>query len=132
MKIIDVDWIETKAQADAVNKWVLDSCSILRNDENKKVQPNEAIYFFSSKFKDKEVCQEKGLFFVGNYWKEKTIGTVLLKMINEISEFKVKNKMKPILKFEGKSPVFVLTNRELDTIETLNAIPVLPIMLGVN
>ena len=136
MKIIDIDWVQTKKHAQVVNSWVLDSCYIdqasLRNNYNTKAIPREAIYFFSTKHKSKEVLKEMGIEFVGNWWKDISIQNMLEYMILEISEFKIKNEMMPIFKFEGKVPVFVLTNRELQEIEVCNAIPILPIMLGLN
>ena len=133
MKIIDIDWVQTKKHAQVVNSWVLDSCQLVPGSESKpKVIPREAIYFFSTKHKSKEVLKEMGIEFVGNWWKDISIQNMLEYMILEISEFKIKNEMMPIFKFEGKVPVFVLTNRELQEIEVCNAIPILPIMLGLN
>lgn len=126
MKIVDFDCIKTKEQAKIVNQWVFESCSFKKDENGNMIAiPIEAIYFFSTKSQTTiERFEKLGVARIGNFWKGPSIFSMLKQMIQGINDFKLKNGMKKIDRFPGKSPVIVLTNREMEKIEELNASPI--------
>lgn len=133
MKIVDLDNV-TKKELPGVTAWILSSFI----NENGQMAPNEAIYFFSSRsdFSSYEIAEELGLIHPKispkNYWNEKTISTMLRKMISGLNEARSKHGMPMIERFDhfARTRVQVLSSREFADIERLGALPVPMQLIG--
>lgn len=126
MKIVDFDCIKTKEQAKAVNEWVFQSCAFQKDEKgNVQAVPKEAIYFFSTNDQTNiDHFDVLGVSRIGNFWKGPSLFSMLKQMIDGINKFKKEHGMREVKRFPGQTPVMVVTDREMNKIEQLNAIPI--------
>lgn len=132
MKVIDIDCIHNKADVGIINQWVSQSIVRQRDSNGKEyVTPNEAIYWVSTSCRKKDIMDDMGLLKVGNFSYEDSLIEFLMRIIDIIDTFAVKNGLTALGEFRREC--MVLTNRkdQMKDIQALKAIPIPSWTLGI-